>query len=234
MIARLRNATVSPLWENLNLELKRGEMVAILGPNGSGKSTLLNVLTGTRKLTSGSVEVAGRIGYIPQQRTFPPDLPLRACDLVSLALNHGVVGAGLFGRSTARRSDVNEVLDFVNAGHLAKQRVGTLSGGQQQLVRQAQAMANQPDLLLADEPFLSLDVSRQRETAERFHSLDAAVLMVTHSIDPVLELVDRILYIGPRGHVLGPADEVLRSEVLSELYGCPVDVMQVRGKTVIV
>lgn len=229
MIARLSDATVEPLWSNVNLELASGEMVAILGPNGSGKSTLLNCLAGIRRPERGRAEIHGRLGYIPQQRMFPRDLPMRARDLVSLSLGHGV----LTGRR-GRRADVDKLLESVGACHLADRRVGTLSGGQQQLVRQAQAMANDPEILLADEPFLSLDVSHQRETVERFARSGAAVLMVTHSIDPVIDVVDRILYIGPRGHVLGSVDEVLRSSVLSELYGSAVDVVTVRGKTVIV
>lgn len=121
----------------------------------------------------------------------------------------------------------------MGALHLADARVGTLSGGQQQLVRQAQAFAKQPDLILADEPLLSLDVARQRDFVSRIHAAKVAVVMVTHSIDPVIDIVDKVLYLGPNGHVVGSADEVLRSEVLSELYGAPVEVVRVGGKTVI-
>ncbi|SDR70506.1 metal ABC transporter ATP-binding protein [Corynebacterium timonense] len=229
MIARLIDATVEPLWSNITLDIAAGEMIAVLGPNGSGKSTLLNCLAGIRRLQSGRVEVNGRLGLIPQQRMFDRDLPLRAGDLVSLALGHGVLR-----NRRVNRDAVDELLASVGAGHLADARVGALSGGQQQLVRQAQALAKNPEILLADEPFLSLDVARQRETVERFRALDAAVLMVTHSIDPVVDVVDRILYIGPQGHVLGPVEDVLDSSVLSDLYGAPVDVVTVRGKTVIV
>ncbi|WP_291314063.1 metal ABC transporter ATP-binding protein [Corynebacterium sp. UBA2622] len=229
MIARLCGAAVNPLWDGLDLEVSPGEMVAVLGPNGSGKSTLLNTLVGTRRLDRGTVETRGRLGYIPQQRMFPRDLPVRARDLVSLALGHGV----LRGRA-GRRGDVDKLLESVGALAFADRRVGALSGGQQQLVRQAQALARRPELLLADEPFLSLDVSRQRESARRFRETGAAVVLVTHSLDPVADMVDRVLYIGPHGHVLGAAREVLRSSVLTELYGSPVDVLTVRGRTVIV
>ncbi|WJY68773.1 metal ABC transporter ATP-binding protein [Corynebacterium auris] len=229
MIARLIDATVEPLWSNVNLDIAEGEMIAVLGPNGSGKSTLLNCLAGIRRLQSGRAEVNGRLGFIPQQRMFDQDLPLRARDLVSLSLGHGILR-----NRRANRARVDELLASVGASHLADARVGALSGGQQQLVRQAQALAKRPEILLADEPFLSLDVAHQRETVQRFRSLGAAVLMVTHSIDPVVDVVDRILYIGPQGHVLGPVSEVLDSDVLSDLYGAPVDVVTVRGKTVIV
>ena len=196
----------------------------MLGPNGVGKSTLLGTILGTRKLTHGSVETNGRVGLIPQQRMFPRDLPMRGRDLVSLAVNH---------RGRADRARVDVLLDRVGAASFADQRVGTLSGGQQQLIRQAQAFAQDPELLLADEPLLSLDPARARDTVERLAGHPAAVVCVTHSINPVLDVVDRVLYIGPEGHVIGPVAEVMRSEVLSELYGTRVDVVEVDGRMVV-
>ena len=79
-----------------------------------------------------------------------------------------------------------------------------------------------------------MDVARQRQTIARFQESGAAVAMVTHSIDPVIDIVDKVLYIGPNGHVIGTADEVFQSDVLSELYGAPVQVVRAGGKTVII
>lgn len=222
----LTNASCDPLWHDINLDVAAGEFVAVLGPNGSGKSTLLGTILGTRKLSSGTISAPKNIGFIPQQRMFPPELPVRVRDLVSLSLEHRPL-------RRPRKGDVDKLLDSVGALHLADARVGPLSGGQQQLVRQAQAFAKQPDLILADEPLLSLDVARQRDFVSRLHAAKVAVVMVTHSIDPVIDIVDKVLYLGPNGHVVGSADEVLRSEVLSELYGAPVEVVRVGGKTVI-
>ena len=229
MIARLSGLSAEPLWSEIDLEINQGEFIAVLGPNGSGKSTLLNTMLGIRRPTSGTVELPERVGFIPQQRMFPPHMPVRARDVVSLTLRHGVVT-----KRAASRAEVNAALANVGASHLANARVGILSAGQQQLVRQAQAFANNPELVLPDEPLLSLDASRQRETVRRLAAAPAAIVMVTHSIDPVLEVVDKVLYLGPNGHVVGPAREVLRTDVLSELYGTRVDVVSVRGKTVIV
>lgn len=224
MILRFHDAAADPLWSSLDFTLERGEFLAVLGPNGVGKSTLLGTILGTRKLTRGRIEATGRIGLIPQQRMFPKDLPMRGWDLVSLAVNP---------RGRADRSRVEALLAHVGAQHFAKQRVGTLSGGQQQLIRQAQAFAQDPELLLADEPLLSLDPSKQREAVDRFAACGAAVVCVTHSINPVLGVVDRVLYLGPQGHVIGEVGEVMRSEVLSELYGTHVDVAEVGGKLVV-
>ena len=222
MIAELRDAAVAPLWSGLDLAVDEGEFIAVLGPNGVGKSTLLSTLLGTRRLTHGSAHVNGRVGFIPQQHMFPKDLPVRGRDLVSWAM----------GKRTPK-ADVEAQLASVGADSFADQRVGLLSGGQQQLIRQAQAFSQDPELLLADEPLLSLDPARARDTVARLHAHPAAVVCVTHSINPVLGVVDRVLYLGPQGHVIGDVSEVMRSEVLSELYGTRVDVVEVDGRMVV-
>ena len=136
MLISFKNAAVEPLWSDMNLAVDRGEFIAVLGPNGVGKSTLLGTILGTRQLTAGSVDINCRVGFIPQQRMFPQDLPLRARDLVSLSLAHGT----LRNRRPAR-GRVDELLAEVGATGIADRRVGQLSGGQQQLIRQAQALS---------------------------------------------------------------------------------------------
>ncbi|AZA10692.1 metal ABC transporter ATP-binding protein [Corynebacterium gerontici] len=229
MLLEFHNAAVEPLWENLNLTLDRGEFLAVLGPNGVGKSTLLNAVLGRRQLSHGTVRANGRIGFIPQQRMFPEHLPIRARDLVSLAVEHRP-----FHRVDQLR--VDELLAKVGASGIAKLRVSNLSGGQQQLIRQAQALANEPELLLCDEPLLSLDVHMQQQAvkllAEQCRQ-GTGVVVVTHGINPVLDYVDRLLYITPHGHVLGSVEEVMNSKTLSELYRTPVSVTRLNGKIVV-
>lgn len=233
MLLKFTNAAIEPLWSGLNLEVGPGEFLAILGPNGVGKSTLLGAILGTRRLTSGTLDVNARVGYIPQQRMFPQDLPMRARDLVSLSLAHGTVR----GRR-APKGRVDALLAEVGATGIAARRVGLLSGGQQQLVRQAQALAADPQLLLADEPLLSLDPARQHATVEKLEQWrrerDMSIIFVTHGINPILDVVDRVLYLAPHGHILGTVNEVMRSEVLSELYGAKVTVLNVDGRLVVV
>ena len=216
MLIHFHDAAVAPLWSSLNLAVDRGEFIAVLGPNGVGKSTLLGTILGTRKLTGGSVDVSCRVGFIPQQRMFPADLPLRARDLVSLSLAHGA-----FRRRRPPR-----------------RRVGQLSGGQQQLIRQAQALANDPELILADEPLLSLDPARQQATVDKLDALrrerGTSIIFVTHGINPVLGVTDKVLYLAPGGHTFGTVDEVMRSDVLSELYGSKVNVLNVDGRLIVV
>ena len=218
MHVSLTHATAGPLWHDLTLEVKPGEFIAILGPNGVGKSTLVRVLLGQQHLTGGSCTCEARVGYIPQQQMFPRDLPLRGKDLVNLS---------------TKRGQADTYLAQVGASHLANLRVGTMSGGQQQLIRQAQAFAQEPELILADEPLLSLDAEAQRASVDRLVSHPAAIVMVTHAVAPIIDHVDRILYIGPHGHALGTPAEVLTSDTLTRLNGHRVDVTTIGGRLVI-
>ena len=245
----LRGARVSfgnrTLWDGLDLDVAPGEFMAVLGPNGSGKTTLVRVLLGLLPLSAGEVRIAGRpprrgspsIGYVPQQKALDPDLPLRGRDLVGLGLDGHRFGVGLRGRRT-RRERVEAALAAVGGSAYADAPVGRLSGGEQQRLRVAQALVGDPDVLLCDEPLLSLDLSHQRTVTrlidERRRTAGTAVLFVTHEINPVLPLVDRVLYLVNGRFRVGPPQEVMTSAVLSELYGTRVDVLRVRGRLVVV
>jgi zinc/manganese transport system ATP-binding protein len=247
-----RDAAVSygerVLWQHLDLDLAPGEFLAVLGPNGAGKSTLLKAALGQQPLSAGSLEVAGRpagkgnravgraIGYVPQQKSMDAATPLRARDLVAMGLDGHRWGLPRHGRGERLR--VDRALAEVGADGYAEAPIGLLSGGEQQRVRIAQALAADPALLLADEPLLSLDLGHQRAVSEiidrRRREHGTAVVFVTHEINPVLELVDRVLYIVDGEHRLGTPQEVMTSANLSELYGTPVDVLEVRGRIVVV
>jgi zinc/manganese transport system ATP-binding protein len=245
----LRGARVSfgdrTLWEGLDLDVAPGEFMAVLGPNGSGKTTLVRVLLGLLPLSAGEVRIAGRpprrgspsIGYIPQQKAMDADLPLRGRDLVGLGLDGHRPGIGLRGRRV-RRERVDAALAAVGGTAYADSPVGRLSGGEQQRLRVAQALVGDPNVLLCDEPLLSLDLSHQRTVThlidERRRAAGTAVLFVTHEINPVLPLIDRVLYLVNGRFRVGPPDEVMTSEVLSELYRTRVDVLRVHGRLVVV
>jgi zinc/manganese transport system ATP-binding protein len=231
------------LWTGLDLTVAPGEFLAVLGPNGSGKTSLLKTILGQQQLDSGSVRLSGHgirrgdrtVGYIPQQKLVPAGTPLRGRDLVGLGVN-----GHRFGLPFSRRADrdrVDELLDDVGAAAYADQPVGTLSGGEQQRLRVGQALAGDPVLLLCDEPLLSLDLHHQRVVSElidrRRRSHDTAVVFVTHDVNPVLDVVDRILYLANGRFRQGTPDEVLRSDVLSDLYDTPVDVIRSRGRVIV-
>ena len=105
-------------------------------------------------------------------------------------------------------------------------------------MRVAQALVSDPALILADEPLLSLDLAYQQVITglldERRRSAGTPIVFVTHDINPVLGMVDRVLYLAPGSWAIGAPDEVLTSETLSQLYGTDVDVLRVRGRVVVV
>jgi zinc/manganese transport system ATP-binding protein len=230
------------LWCGLDLTIDVGEFVAVLGPNGVGKTTLLRVLLGLNHLWAGQVIVLGgspkrgdrRIGYIPQQRAFDASLPVRGRDLVRF----GVDGHRWGPRSRRAEALVDAALAAVSAEDLAEAPVGLLSGGEQQRLRAAQALVSDPAVLLCDEPLLSLDPGHQRSVVdlldERRRRGGTAVVFVTHDINPILGVVDRVLYLAPGSWAAGAADEILTSATLSRLYGTTVDVLRVRGRIVVV
>lgn len=240
------------LWDGLDLRVQPGEFIAVLGPNGSGKTTLLKVLLGQRELSSGAALVNGHpaasasrqehsaVGYIPQQQAMDADLPLRARDLVGLGLDGHRLGPRLpFGPGARRRRErVDAALAAVGATRYADAPVGRLSGGEQQRLRVAQALVGDPSVLLCDEPLLSLDLANQRVVSElidkRRTEAATAVLFVTHEINPVLPLVDRVLYLVNGRFRIGGTEQVMTSSVLSELYRTQVDVVRVRDRLVVV
>jgi zinc/manganese transport system ATP-binding protein len=233
------------LWSGLDLRVEPGELVAVLGPSGSGKTTLLRAILGLERLSGGSIRALGtevhargnrRIGYVPQQRPLPPETALRARDLIALG-----VSGHRFGFPLPRRGDrarVDELVDAVGARDYADRPVGMLSGGEQQRLRIGQALADEPRLLLCDEPLTSLDLANQQAVVRLIdrhrRETGAGVLLVTHDINPVLDRVDRILYLAAGRFTLGTPDEVLDSEVLSRLYGAPVYVLRAGDRLVVV
>jgi zinc/manganese transport system ATP-binding protein len=232
------------IFEHLDLDVAPGEFLAVLGPNGSGKTTLLRVMLGLTRLTSGTAQVDGRpaargnrvIGYVPQQHAFDPDLAIRGRDLVGLGVDGHRFGLPLPRRST--RHSVDESIAAVGAQEFADKPVGLLSGGEQQRLRVAQAVACSPRLLLCDEPLLSLDLTQQAVVSElineRRSRAGTAVVFVTHEINPVLDYVDRVLYLVDGRWAIGHPEEVLTTETLRALYDSDVEVLHVHGRIVVV
>ncbi|MCA4132209.1 metal ABC transporter ATP-binding protein [Arthrobacter sp. M4] len=232
------------LWSGLDLDIAPGEFLAVLGPNGSGKTSFLKVLLGLQGLHSGTITLNGQpvrrgsreIGYIPQQKSFAPDTPLRARDLVAMGIDGHRWGIRLGPRTVNRR--VDELLELVGASDYAKVPVGQLSGGEQQRLRVAQALATEPGVLLCDEPLLSLDLRHQQAVShlinEQCHERNSAVVFVTHEINPIADYVDRVLYLAGGRFRVGTPEEVMTTEVLSELYESHVEVIRSNGRFVVV
>jgi zinc/manganese transport system ATP-binding protein len=232
------------LWQDMNISINAGEFIAVLGTNGAGKTSLLNVLLGLLPLTKGSVEVAGKvarrggkdIGYIPQQKSFDTDIPIRGRDLVEMGVNGFKYGFSRNSKEIDRRID--EIIKAVGAGDYADLPLGLLSGGEQQRLRIAQALVGQPDVLLCDEPLLSLDLASQQIVTNLINDYriknSATVIFVTHEINPVLQFVDRVLYLANGQWVIDTPKKVLQSKVLSDLYGTKVEVLNFKDRIFVV
>jgi len=232
------------IQESINFTVREGEFIAILGPNGAGKSTLLKLLLGLIKASAGSVRILGAparrgnkdIGYAPQHRVLEADLALRARDVVGFGLDGNKWGPGWPNRK--RDALIDAVLEEVDAQRFANAPVGQLSGGEQQRILIAQALLTSPRLLLLDEPLASLDISREQEIVSVIgrvsQARNIAVMLVTHDINPLLPIVDRVLYMANGHSAIGLPETVITSEMLSDLYGSPIEVLESRGRLFVV
>jgi zinc/manganese transport system ATP-binding protein len=232
--------------DDISFAIAPGQFTALIGSNGAGKTTLFRVILGLDPGggVTGRVLVGGaprsrrnpQIGYVPQKFALDPDVPLRARDLVALGIDGHRLG---FARASAeRRERVDAMLSSVGALEFADARVGELSGGEQQRVLIAHALISRPRLLLLDEPLANLDLRSAHEVvglvARVATEQDVAVLISAHEINPLLPVMDRIVYLAGGHAVHGRVDEVVRGDVLTRLYGHHVDVLRVHGRVLVV
>jgi zinc/manganese transport system ATP-binding protein len=241
----------APVWSGVDLTIARGEFVAVLGPNGAGKSTFLDVVLGLLPPSAGRVSVLGeapraartRIGYLPQRRSFDASTRVRGVDVVRLGLDGARWGmplpAALSASARAARAKVEEVIELVGAGAYAERPIGSLSGGEQQRLLIAQALVRDPELLLLDEPLDSLDLPNQSAVAALVQRIcrtqGVTVVLVAHDVNPILGYLDRVVYFAAGRGVEGAPREVIRADVLSGLYGSPIEVLETStGRLIVV
>jgi zinc/manganese transport system ATP-binding protein len=236
----------TPVWSGATFDIAPGEFVAVLGPNGAGKSTLLRLLLGLRP-ARGFLRVLGAppekgnpaLGYVPQRRPIDPDVRVAGTEFVKLGLTGHRWGIGLPGRRAELDARVTEAVAAVGAQDYARQPLGTMSGGELQRLMLAQAIVGGPRLLLLDEPLASLDVRNQMTVAQLVATLagtrEMAVLLIAHDVNPLLSVLDRVMYIA-RGQVtIGQPEHVITSEHLSALYNANVEVLHdKRGRLFVV
>lgn len=198
-----------------------GEALGIVGPNGSGKSTLLKAIAGLVTPSSGEVRVldraprkapAGGIAYVPQVEAVDWSFPATVWDVVAMGRFARMSWWQHFG---ARDRDVvARALDLVNMTDLATRHIANLSGGQQQRAFVARAIAQEPKLLLLDEPTTGVDAATEEALRKVVRELVAGglpVLMSTHDLDRVDEWFDRLLVLDRRVLALGTPSDVVRS-----------------------
>ncbi len=220
--------------------IQDGEFVGMLGANGAGKTTLMRGALGLIPVASGAVSVLGRpvtggnsaIGYMPQNRGAIAGLRLTGWDVVASAAIGGRFGLVRLDKATRR--EIDWALDEVGARDLARSSIGELSGGERQLVLLSQALIGRPRLLLLDEPLISLDPAHQKSVvaiARRIcDDLKVAILFSAHELNPLVNAIQRVLYLGAGAAVIGAVDEVVTGPVLSRLYGAEIEVVRVRNR----
>jgi len=219
-----------PAIRDIDLTIESGEFVAIIGPNGAGKTTLLETINGLLPHTRGQVQVLGRdvarfgpqlrshIGYVPQEFQFDETTPVLVRDVVLMG-RYGRIG--LFRRPTAEDyAQVQEALELLGLAELAERPLGKLSGGQQQKVLLARALAKEPKILLLDEPFSHLDCAARAGVAEliaRWHrERSLTVLIVLHDLEAIPRSCHRVVLLNG-GRILhdGARERVVRAFTLA-------------------
>lgn len=225
---------------NISLDIPFGAFIGVLGPNGSGKTTLMRAILGLVPPHGGTIGVLGRpatrgnpvIGYMPQVHGASPGLWLSGWDFVASGANGHRLGLPIPGK--AERADIDRALDLVGARELARRPLGEMSGGERQRLLLAQTLIGRPQLLLLDEPLISLDPHRQHEVVALVKSLQSelgvTVLFSAHELNPLLNAIDQVLYLGRGQAALGTVDAVITGPVLSRLYGSDIDVVRLKGR----
>lgn len=228
---------------DISFVVPQGSFVGVLGANGAGKTTLFQGLLGLAPARTGGLRVKGQpvhrgnaaVGYMPQMRKLVGG-QLSGWSMVAAARKGQKWGLPWCGR--AGRAAVEAALAAVDAQDLAHKPVEALSGGQRQRLLLAQALLDDPSVLLLDEPLASLDPARMRETALRIHALaksrNMTVLMSAHDINPLMGVMDHVLYLARGKALLGTVDEVVTTKALSALYGAPVEVVRAGGRVFVV
>lgn len=233
----------------VSFEIPRGQFVCVIGANGCGKSTVLRNLLGLVKPFGGTVQIEGKsiddmdereraqhFAYIPQAHT--PPFPFKVSDVVILGRTPYLTG---IATSASEHDQViaYQALQQLSIEHLADKVYTELSGGQQQLVLIARALAQQPDLLVMDEPTASLDFGNQQLVLSCVYKLSRAgmsVLMVTHDPDHALFCSDRVIMM-EAGTIIGDGapTEIITTQNLRRIYGTEsyvTDVTVASGETV--
>lgn len=223
------------IWSHGNFSIPRGSVTAIVGTNGTGKTTMLSVELGILSLTRGSAKILGKpagqanakIGYVPQNYVSEQNNNITVFDFVLL----GITGThwGFLPASKKDRESVRQILDFVQLSDQAHFRLHELSGGQRQRASIAQALVNQPELLILDEPLANLDIASQNSIVELLAQLNKEMNMtiqvVAHDLNVLLPILTGAIYLLDGHPHYADMVSMLDSDLLTHLYGTKVEVI---------
>jgi manganese/iron transport system ATP-binding protein len=213
--------------KEISFSLAAGDSVAVVGPNGAGKTTLFRTIAGAMQPSMGEVRVYGHepgghicIAYVPQRSEVDWEFPVTVRDVVMMGRIRKI---GLF--RWPRRKDwqfIRQAMVSVGVDQLADRQIAELSGGQQQKVFLAQAIAQEAELVLLDEPLGGLDLPSQQaifEILEQLKSQGVSVLVATHDLNLAAERFDRVMLLNRRMIAMGTPDQVLTQSNLVQAYG---------------
>src|SRR5712691_11318103 len=237
--------SVAPVIVDVSLALPQGKMGALIGANGSGKSTLIRLLAGLIQPVSGVVafndmplsrfdarERAKRIAYVPQAS--PTVFPFTALEVV---LTGRSPYSGRFRFESAQDEEIAlAAMETLDAAHLAARPITELSGGERQLITVARALAQEPQVMLLDEPASSLDLRHRTQLTRALRRLrddrGIAILMITHDL-MLLDSAADLIFAMKCGRIVasGPPEAVLTDKVLGEVYDANVRTMRSDGRT---
>jgi zinc/manganese transport system ATP-binding protein len=223
------------VWHNASFSVNRGEFVAVIGPNGAGKTTMFRLLLGLQQPISGELRIFdgkprrgnSKIGYVPQRHTIDSETNIECAELVRLAYSGYKWGIGLSSREEKKAAE--DALDAVGVTDLVHKSLSSLSGGELQRIFLAEALVSNPEMLLLDEPLSNLDIRRANDLVQLINSVaksrNVTTFLVAHDINPLIQFLDKIIYIANGKVATGTPKEVLTSESLTELYGTHVEVI---------
>ncbi|HEY5267627.1 MAG TPA: ATP-binding cassette domain-containing protein [Candidatus Saccharimonadales bacterium] len=226
------------IWKDANFEVKPGEFIGLLGPNGAGKSSLFSLLLGLSQPIDGDLEIFGRkpqrgnsrIGYVPQRRLIDNDSRIETLEYVRLGAFGTKLGFSLIRQAQDERIVAYQALVDVDAQNLAHKALSELSGGELQRIFLAQALVSKPDILLLDEPLANLDIRRETQLVQLIDRIvkkhNIATILIAHDINPLIPVIDRIIYIANGKLASGKPVDIVTSRSLSDLYGAPIEVLK--------
>lgn len=232
-----------PVISKFSGVIERGQFVGVFGANGSGKTTLLRSLLGLLKPISGELNVLGHtpkqgdlnIGYMPQA------IPTLQTSTSGSALLAATINGHRFGLpllSKEAHLEIERIVTLVGAENLVHRPFMELSGGERRRLLLAQALLGNPPILLLDEPLAHLDPHYQHVLIELLVNIQKAcgitLLLTAHDINPLLGAMTQMLYLAGGKAILGDTNNVINSEILSNLYGSPIEVIRHHGRVFVI
>ena len=216
---------------DINLKINEKEFLGIIGPNGGGKTTLLKVITGLIRPTKGEIYLGGkvnnwrkyRIGYVPQYSQFDKSFPIKVKDVVSMSFTTSRFFSIKFSNEESWK--VENALQQVNLLNKIDHQIGHLSGGEQQRVLIARALATDPKILILDEPTASIDTQTGSSIYDLMTELnnEKTIILVSHDIGAISRSVKKIACMNKK-LVFHDTKEITR-KMLEDTYQCPVDLI---------